>query len=103
MSSTKIVSKITYFDFKEIVEFHNIIVNSHAYFRLNQMQRNIYKDETIIRILLKEKPVLIGLQKNNRYAAFFKRKEGYLRIIFEIKENKLEIITFYITEVLPKI
>jgi|SRR3989344_990019 len=105
MPSTRIIKRVDYKEFKELIDrFSNkIIVNSHAYFRLNEMQRKVYKDEQLINILIEEKPVLIGIQGNNNYTAFFNRKEGYLRIIFEVKKDNIEIITFYITETLPKI
>jgi len=102
MFSTRIIQKISYEEFGELIK-NKVSINPHAYFRLNQMQRKIYKDDILIKVLLEEKPVLIGIQKNKRYAAFFKRKEGYLKIIFEIKQNNVEIITFYITEILPRI
>ncbi len=105
MPSTRIIKRVDYKEFKELINrfLNKIIVNSHAYFRLNEMQRKVYKDEQLINILTEEKPVLVGIQGNNNYAAFFNRKEGYLRIIFEIKKDNIEIITFYITETLPKI
>lgn len=105
MSSTRIIKRVDYKEFKELIDkfLHKIVVNSHAYFRLNESQRKVYKDDQLINILTEEQPVLIGIQGNNNYATFFNRKEGYLRIIFEVKKDKIEIITFYITETLPKI
>lgn len=50
-----------------------------------------------------EEPRGAGLQKNGRYAAFYGRKWGFLRIIFEIKDAKLEIITFINTENMPNL
>ena len=64
------------------------------------MQRKYYKDEALIEILTKEKPVFIGLQQNNNYAVFFSRKQSYLRLILKITKQ-IEIITFYITNQIP--
>ena len=102
MSTTRIIKEINYFEFKELISNYKIKVNSHAYFRLNEMQRKIYKDDVLIDILTKEKPTLIGIQQNKNYAIFFARKEGYLRIIFNINLSNIEIITFYIIDHIPK-
>ena len=106
MVSTRIAKKIDYFEYKSLIERYKnkIEINPHAYFRLNQSQRKVYKDDYLISILKEEQPSLIGIQQNGRYAAFFRRKEGYLRIIFQIKKNNnIEIITFFITDNLPNI
>ena len=105
MSSIRIIKKLSYFEFKELLNKYsnNIIVNSHAYFRLSEMQRNVYKDDSLINVLSEEAPALIGIQNNGNYAAFFTRKNGYLRIIFKMNLENIEIVTFYITNTLPKI
>lgn len=43
------------------------------------------------------------MQRNGRYAAFYRRNWGFLRIILEIKDPKLEIITFINTETMPNL
>lgn len=105
MAITRIVKEITQFEFHVLVQKYKgkIRINPHAYFRLNEMQRKIYKDETLIEILSGEKPIFIGVQQNNNYAAFFSRKLGYMRLIFKVTEKEIEIITFYITEHIPKV
>ncbi len=48
MASTRIIKEINYVDFKELIgKYPKIKVNRHAYFRLNQMQRKVYKDEVL--------------------------------------------------------
>ena len=41
------------------------------------------------------------MQANNRYVAFFRKDSGFLRIILEIKNQKLQIVTFMNTENIP--
>jgi len=41
------------------------------------------------------------LQKNGRYIAYFKEKEGYLAIILEQKPSRLEVVTFMNKENIP--
>jgi len=67
------------------------------------MQRKVYKDEALINLLTEEKSAFIGIQKNQNYAIFYRRKQGYLRLMFKITKENIEIVTFYITENMPKI
>ena len=106
MSSTRIVKKVDPSEFRKLVTPYkrSILINPHAYFRLNERQRNVYKDEHLISILTEENPIWVGIQQNGRYAAFFGRKNGYLRIIFQVsQQKKFEVITFFITDTVPKI
>ncbi len=106
MHSTRLVNLVDYQEFRILIDKYrnDITVNPHAYFRIKEAQRKVYKDEYLINILAKEEPQLVGVQHNGRYAAFFSRKEGYLRLIFSVHHPKnIEIVTFYITDHLPKI
>lgn len=105
MASTRLVKEVNYFDFRGLIEQYEeqIKVNPHAYFRLSQMQRKVYKDEMLIDLLTGERPVFVGIQQNKNYAAFFSKKGGYLRLIFEVTNEGIEIITFYVTDHIPKI
>ncbi|HLF54490.1 MAG TPA: hypothetical protein VI612_02110 [Candidatus Nanoarchaeia archaeon] len=103
MVSTRIVKEVGYADYYEFIENCVITINRHAYFRFNDVQRKVYKYEYLKSILKEEHPVFVGLQQNGRYAVFFRRKEGYLRIMFNKHPKCIEIITFYITDNLPRI
>ncbi len=105
MPSTWIVQKVPLVEFQELLYRRqgHITINEHAYFRLSEMQRKVYKEGYLQKVFEKEKPVLVGIQRNGRYAAFYRRKEGYLRIVFKISPEEIEIITFYITDYLPNV
>ncbi len=105
VASTRVVKEVSTLEFRNLLSKYKgrIKVNSHAYFRLSQMQRKVYKDDTLIMLLTEESPLLVGIQQNNNYAAFFRKKKGYLRIIFKITPQHIEIITFYLAEQVPKI
>lgn len=105
MAATRIIKEVEYFEYREIINKfkEKIKINHHAYFRLNQMQRKVYKAEALIKMLSEDKPALIGIQKNQNYAVFFRNKQGHLRLMFKTNKNNIEIITFYITEKIPKI
>ena len=104
VTETRIIKGIDYIEFRELIDKFKdkIKVNPHAYFRLNEMQRKVYKDETLVETLTEEKPAFIGIQKNQNYATFFSKKQGYLRLMFKVKKDYIEIITFYITDNIPK-
>ncbi len=105
MNTTKIVKEVNLEDFKEIISKYkdNIYVNPHALDHLSDAQRKVFKEQSLIGALLKENPRGVGLQRNGRYAAFYRRNFGFLRIILEIKDQKLEIITFINTETMPNL
>ena len=104
MAATKIIKRISGREFKKLLcKVHNDIrISQHAYFRLSEAQRKIYKAEYLVYAMLKEAPVLVGVQENGRYAVFFRRRASYLRIIFRIS-NYVEIITFFIVNNVPRI
>ncbi len=100
MAPTHIIKQLNTEEYKQLIK--NIQISPHARFRIDEGQRKVYKDEYLIETLEKEQPELAGIQENGRYAAFFRRKEGYLRIIFTATPEKTEIVTFFITESIPK-
>ena len=105
MAETRIIKEIDYFEYKGLIDKFKgkMKVNPHAHFRLSEMQRKVYKDEVLIEILTGEKPAFIGVQKNQNYAAFFGKKRGYLRLMFNVTKANIEIVTFYMADSIPKV
>jgi len=105
MNTTKIIESVSIQRFKDILPKYEskIKVGPHALDHLSDAQRKLFKEEDLIKILTRENPRGVGLQRNGRYAAFFRRKEGFLRIIFELKSDRLEIITFINTDYMPNL
>ena len=105
MNTTKIIEEVSINRFKQIIFDYKtkIKVSLHAIDHLSDAQRKVFKEEELIDILTKETPKGVGLQRNGRYAAFFRKKSGYIRIIFELKEEHLEIITFINTDTMPNL
>lgn len=100
----RIKEKISVERFFEIIKEHEKIeCSNHAFFRLSEGQRKVFICKELIKYLTCEKPVLVGLQHNGNYAAFYNYGIDILRIIINILPNKIEIITFYIIEKVPKI
>ncbi len=105
MNTTKIIKKVSLEDFKDIISKYksNIILNPHALDHLSDAQRKVFKEQDLLDTLFKENPRGVGLQLNGRYAIFYRRNWGFLRVILEIKYTKLEIITFINTETMPNL
>ncbi len=75
-----------------------IVTTKHTFFRLAEKQRKIFKDIIIKNYLLIKEPRLVGIQNNNLYAVFYDyHKDEALKLILDIQPNKIEIVTFYIT------
>jgi len=105
MNTTRIIKKISYTNYKQLVTQYKqkISVSHHALDHLSDAQREINNEEELISVLTEEKPVGAGIQRNGNYAAFFRRKWGFLRLIFSVSDSRLEIITFINLETMPNL
>lgn len=103
MNTTRVIESVDISQFQSLVSRHesSIRISPHALNHLSDSQRKVFKEEGLIDALVKEKPRGVGLQRNGRYSAFYRRKDSYLRIICELKRDRLEIITFITTESMP--
>jgi len=102
MSTTKIIKKVDLDEFLELVATRPIIVWPHALGHLSDAQRKVFKKETLIKTLKQEMPRGVGLQRNGRYSVFFRRKNHYLRIVFEANGN-IEIVSFTNPPTMPNL
>jgi mRNA-degrading endonuclease RelE of RelBE toxin-antitoxin system len=105
MSPTSIIEVISLQRFKDIILTYKdyVTISPHALDRLSDTQRKVFKEKELTKPLIAENPRGVGLQRNGRFVAFFKRKSGYLKIVFEVKEPKLEIITFMTVDSMPNL
>ena len=75
LNPNKIKTKIPVNDFTTLIRKYSsnkIEDSGHAFKRLSQKQREIFTIEEIRKILLQEKPFLVGIQENGNYAVFYK-------------------------------
>ena len=108
LESTKIVKKIDVEKlFKTIKKFpkESIECTQHTFFRLSEKQREIFTREELRKILLNNKPFLAGIQHNGNHALFYKYQKKNLKIVVNIDNRKIKIVTFYFIEEwqIPKI
>jgi len=103
VNTTKIIEKVEIDKFKELVCKceNNIFVGAHAIDHLSNAQRKLFNEDELKKPLLQEAPEAIGLQRNGRYAVFYKRNKYYLKLIIGVNIKRMEIITFINTEGMP--
>ena len=73
----------------------NINCTHHAFFRLSEKQRKLFKCEDIKEYLLGKKPILVGIQYNKNYAVFYKNGENIIRIMLDVAPKRIDVVTFY--------
>ena len=105
MDTNRIIEKVEIVTFQSIVKRYKsaIFISSHALDHLSLAQRKVFKEEDLERPILQEQPNFVGLQKNGRYASYYKRDKYFLKIILEVKETKIDIITFMNVENIPNL
>ena len=108
LESTKIIKKVDIEKlFETIKKFPkaNIECTQHTFFRLSEKQRKIFTCGELREIILNKKPFLAGIQHNGNHALFYKHKNKNLKIVVNINNRKVKIVTFYFIQAwqIPKI
>ncbi len=101
INKTKIKRRLGVKEFVEIVGKYKedeIECTAHTFFRLSEKQRKFFTCLDLKRILVKEKPFLVGVQYNENYAMFYKYQNKNLKMIINLSDRKVKIVTFYFIE-----
>ena len=101
-----IVKKIEVKEFLDIIKDYKaeqIECTNHTFFRLSEAQRKIFKCEKLKELILHEEPIMIGIQDNGNHAVFYKYEKKIMRIMLDIQHQKINIVTFYFPNQLPRI
>lgn len=106
--STKIQKRVDTEEFTGFIKEYpeeQIECTKHTFFRLNEKQRKIYTCQELRKILTQEEPFLAGFQNNGNYAVFYKYQNKNLKMIVNLENRKVKIVTFYFIEEwqIPKI
>lgn len=107
-SDTKIKEKVKIKEFIDLIskfKSEDIECTKHTFFRLSEKQREIFNCEELRKVLLTKKPFLVGIQYNENYAVFYNHDKKNLKIILNIHNRKVNIVTFYFIQEwqIPKI
>lgn len=101
--STIPIKEIDNLTFKTLKSNKDIQVSPHAFDMLSERQRKVFKEEELIHMVDKETPRMIYLQKNGRYAVFYRKTDGYRKLILEFEQNNiLTIVSFMDTVEITK-
>ena len=96
----KIKIKVETKEFLELLSHFDksqIESTGHTAFRFDDPARKLSRLEEIREIILDEEPILVGIQHNRLYAAFYQKNKKVIRIILDIdrSQRKIRIVTFY--------
>lgn len=81
---------------------HYVIRKSLAYLIVSA-QRKVFKEDELIQKAQRETPRKAYLQANGRYSAYYRKDNGYRKLIFDIEDKKAVIVTFMDVDELPKV
>lgn len=100
--STKPVKEIGKEEFKHLIKGKKVVVSPHAIWHLSNRQRKVFNVEEFIGIVERENPRKVYLQENERYAAYYRKSDGYRKLIIEIRDDKTIVVTFVDMSEIPK-
>ena len=96
----------TFLDSMKKLKPDQIITTDHAFFRLAEKQRKIYKEKVVKEYLLEKIPILVGIQQNGNYSVYYDYSElETLKIVLGVNHDKVYVVTFFVTNKyqIPKI
>lgn len=105
MGVEKIMRSVDISTFQSLVfaRKNNIVLSPHAINVLSNSQRKLLDATQLISQLLHETPRGVGLQTNGNYSVYYRRKEGFIRMILSITHSKITIVTFTVPQTMPNL
>ena len=100
--STKPVQEISKEEFKHLIRGKKVVILPHAVWHLSNQQRKVFNVGELINIVKRENPRKVYLQENGRYAAYYRKSDGYRKLIIELMEDKANVVTFVDANEIPK-
>ncbi len=100
--TTKPVRKLSPEEFKYLHQGKQIEVADHAFFHLSTKQRKIFNEEDLINIIKRETPRKVYLQENGRFGAYYRKSDGYRKIIIEVHDKMIVLVSFMDVTELPR-
>ncbi|HIG93053.1 MAG: hypothetical protein QT02_C0011G0012 [archaeon GW2011_AR9] len=101
--STKPIQRVSPQEFQDLIKGKNVVISPHAIWHLSNQQRKVFNVEELISMVKRETPRKVYLQENERYAAYYRKSDGYRKLIIEIKDNKTIVVTFVDMSEIPKL
>ena len=101
--TTRQIRELTVAEFKAVMAAKEPVVSLHATDHLDAQQRKVFKEKELTVMVERENPRKAYLQQNGRYAAYYRRADGYRKLIIEIENTKAVIVSFMDPQEIPKI
>jgi hypothetical protein len=79
-----------------------LLVHAHALDYLSKGQRKVFKEKELLEMVERETPRKVFLQKNGCYAVFYRRPDGYRKLIIDIESTRTIIVSFMDTPEIPR-
>ena len=99
----KPIKELDYSEFKDLLKDKEIVVSPHALDHMNIGERKVYIEQELTNTVDREKPRKIYLQENRRYAAYYRKSDGYRKIILDFETKKAIVVSFMNTPEIPRI
>ncbi|MCD4666536.1 hypothetical protein K8R47_01875 [archaeon] len=101
--TTRPIEEVDKLTLKNILYNKRIVVSPHALDHLSEKQRKVFKEEELLYMVKKEVPRKIYLQINGRHATYYRKSDGFRKLILDINDNKITIVTFMDIPEIPKV
>ena len=102
MHRTQIIGRVLFDDWLSFIDGREIRLHEHVFDHLIRAERSLYDEGVLIRVVMEEKPRLIGWQRNGRFALYYRRSYGFLKLIVYANES-VTILTFMKVETMPDV
>lgn len=101
--TTRPVRELIDDELQTIIRKKPVVLSPHALDHLSTAQRKVFKGQELIDMLAKESPRKAYLQANGRYCAYFRKAEGYRKLILDCESARIIIVTFMDVPEIPRI
>lgn len=93
-------------DFLKIIEHigeEQITTTGHTFLLLEEGERNVFKERVIKEFIRTKVPVLVGVQRNGLYAVFYRNEKELLKLVMDIRPDRIQVVTFHTEDHLPRV
>lgn len=100
--TTKPIKEVSKEEFQYLLKEKEVVVSPHAIWHLSNQQRKVFNEEELISMVQRETPRKVYQQENERYAAYYRKADGYRKLIIERRDDKIVVVTFVDVSEIPK-
>lgn len=100
--TTKPIREVSKEEFQNLIKDKEVVVSPHAIWHLSNHQRKVFNIEELKLMIERESPRKVYLQENKRYATYYRKSDGYRKLIIEIRDDKTIVVTLVDISEIPK-